>query len=373
MPGTETSSRNSEVIHAGLYYGPSSLKTRLCVRGKDLLYRLCEARGVGHARVGKWIVAQTPAQADALTRIERNCREEIGVPVRWVSAEEIAREGEGVRADAAALDSPTTGIVDSHGLMVCLAGLMDDAGGTLALNSRVESITPLPFSSSTPPSPSDSSASASAAASPRGQSGWSIAVRDPDTDELATITADTVINAAGLGAIEVHNMMAVDESDRRPRLHYAKGSYFSYAASTPRISRLIYPVPEPGHGGLGTHLTLDLAGRLRFGPDVEWVDDPEDLAPSAARLDLAVKEITRYLPAVDVASLAPDYAGIRPKLAGRAAVGADAKSFQDFIIRNEPGYHGWVNLLGIESPGLTSSLAIAEEVERLLYGNASDI
>ncbi|KAF4126749.1 L-2-hydroxyglutarate oxidase LhgO [Geosmithia morbida] len=368
--GMETSSRNSEVIHAGIYYGKGSLKTDLCVRGKDLLYSLCEARGVGHARVGKWIVAQTDAQAAALERIERHCREDIGVPVRWVAADEVRREGEGVRADAAVLDSPTTGIVDSHGLMVCLTGLFEDAGGVVALNSPVRAVSPLPSAAS------------------RGRHGWSIRVggdgdgdgdeasatprgRDGDDENQVVITADTVINAAGLGAVDVHNMMVVDPADRRRPLSYAKGTYFSYAASQPRISRLIYPVPEPGAGGLGTHLTLDLAGRLRFGPDVEWVDSPHDLAPSADRFDLAVAEIKKYLPQVDVSSLAPDYAGIRPKLANHAAVGADASTFQDFIIRNEPGYHGWVNLLGIESPGLTSSLAIGEKVEELMYGSVT--
>ncbi|KAJ2978257.1 hypothetical protein NQ176_g3912 [Zarea fungicola] len=166
------------------------------------------------------------------------------------------------------------------------------------------------------------------------------------------------------------------ETGREMTLHYAKGNYFSYSASlTTAISRLIYPVPEPGFGGLGTHLTLDLAGRMRFGPDVEWVSSPDDLATfskdtarGAARLAEAVAEIKKYLPGIDPSYLEPDYAGVRPKLAGK-----DHKGFVDFEIREEDGYQGWVNLLGIESPGLTSSLAIAERVDRMLYGKASSM
>ena len=345
--GTETSSRNSEVIHAGIYYGAGSLKTRLCIRGRELLYDLCARRDIGHRRTGKWIVAQTEAQREALERIERFCREEIGVPLRWVGAREVERDGEGVRAEAGVLESPTTGIVDSHGLMVCLMGLFEEAGGVVALNSPVEDVNPL---------------------GDNGDGGWQVDVRDASTGETSAITAETIINAAGLGAVDVHNMI-VPESERK-KLYYAKGNYFSYGASHPRVSRLIYPAPEPGAGGLGTHLTLDLGGQLRFGPDVEWVDSPHDLAVNTARFDQAVAEIRKYLPGIDVASLRPDYAGIRPKLGKLGAVGA-GKGFQDFVIRKEDGYEGWVNLLGIESPGLTSSLAIGEMVEEIMYGSVT--
>ena len=355
--GTETSSRNSEVIHAGIYYGRGTLKTGLCVRGKDLLYALCARRGVAHRRTGKWIVAQNAAQREALERIHAFCRDEVGVPTRWVSPGEVERDGEGVRADAGALESPTTGIVDSHGLMTCLLGLFEEAGGVVALNSPVTAVRAL-------------------GSSPPGSSGWEVDVRSDD-DALAgspststtTITADTLINAAGLGAADIHNMVVPAPAERK-QLFFAKGNYFSYSASRPRISRLIYPAPEPGAGGLGTHLTLDMAGRIRFGPDVEWVDDPGDLAVNSARLDLAIAEINRYLPGIDVKCLAADYAGIRPKLGRKGAV-VTGQGFHDFIIRREDGYQGWVNLLGIESPGLTSSLAIAERVEELLYGNVT--
>ncbi|SPJ70809.1 related to FAD dependent oxidoreductase [Fusarium torulosum] len=342
--GTETSSRNSEVIHAGIYYGPSSLKAKLCIRGKNLLYELCEKHDVGHRRLGKWIVAQNDAQWETLEKIHALCENDLGVPTRWVSGEEVKRDGEGVRA-ACALESPTTGIVDSHGLMLCLQGLFEDSGGVSALNSPVMNITPLGFKP--------------------GSKGWEIEVKDAATGETSSITAETLINAAGLGAAVVHNMIV--PPDQRQELYYAKGNYFSYSASQPKISRLIYPVPEPGIAGLGTHLTLDLAGRLRFGPDVEWIEDPNDLAVNAARLPQAITEIQRYLPGIDSSALVADYAGIRPKLAGQGDV-LKGKGFHDFIIRKEGGYEGWVNLLGIESPGLTSSLAIAEMVQDLLYG-----
>lgn len=344
--GTETSSRNSEVIHAGIYYGPASAKTKLCIRGKELLYDLCEKHDVGFRRTGKWIVAQNDAQQEALGRIHDLCRDTLGVPIRWVAKGEVERDGEGVRA-VAALESPTTGIVDSHGLMMCLLGLFEDAGGVTALNSPVTGITPL---GTTP-----------------GSDGWEVQVTDAATGEISTITAETLINAAGLGAIDVHNLIV--PASQHKKLYCAKGNYFSYGASHPRVSRLIYPAPEPGAAGLGTHLTLDLAGRLRFGPDVEWVDSPDNLAVNASRLPEAVAEIKKYLPEVDETHLVADYAGIRPKLSDRGAV-LKGQGFNDFVIRKEDGYEGWVNLLGIESPGLTSSLAIAERVEELAYGSA---
>lgn len=342
--GTETSSRNSEVIHAGIYYGPGSLKTQLCIRGKNLLYELCEKYDVGFRRTGKWIVAQNDAQREALGKIHAVCKDELDVPIRWVGEEEIERDGEGVHA-VAALDSPTTGIVDSHGLMMCLLGLFEDAGGVAALNSPVTGIKPL---GATP-----------------GSAGWEVQVKDAATGETSAITAETLINAAGLGAVDMHNLIV--PAAQHKQLYYAKGNYFSYGASSPRVSRLIYPAPEPGAAGLGTHLTLDLGGRLRFGPDVEWVDRPDELTVNGSRLPQAISEIKKYLPGVDETLLVPDYAGIRPKLSDRGAV-LKGKSFNDFIIRNEDGYEGWVNLLGIESPGLTSSLAIAERVEELMYG-----
>ncbi len=342
--GTETSSRNSEVIHAGLYYGAGSLKTRLCVAGRPQLYAFCEAHAVPHRRTGKWIVAQTPQEREALEALARFCsRDDVGVPLRWVGAAEAARREPAVRADAGILESPTTGIVDSHALMVALRADLDDAAVEVALASRVVGLAPL---------------------GARGAGGWEVRVRDTQTGEETAVVAETIVNAAGLGAADVHNMIV--PAERRVHLFYAKGNYFSYSGPAPQVGTLVYPAPVPGHGGLGTHLTLDMTGRIRFGPDVEWVDSADDLSVNAARLPEAVQEIKRYLPDVDETALQPDYAGIRPKL-GKAGAVMSGTGFMDFVIRNEAGYEGWVNLLGIESPGLTSSLAIGDMVKGLLY------
>ncbi|KAK3488213.1 DAO-domain-containing protein [Neurospora hispaniola] len=318
--GTETSSRNSEVIHAGIYYGAGTLKTELCIRGKNLLYELCEKHAVPHKRVGKWIVAQNQAQREALQRIHDFCVNEINVPVRWVSREEAQRREPAVRAEAGILESPTTGIVDSHSLMVCLQGRFEEAGGTVALASAVTAIRPL----------GDANAN--------GKEGWELTVRDTTTGESSTITTSTIINSAGLGAVDIHNMIVPPSQHKQ--MFYAKGNYFSY------------PPPLP---------------KIKFGPDVEWVDSPDDLAVNSARLPEAIEAVKKYLPDLDDTQLQPDYAGIRPKL-GKAGAVAQGKGFVDFVIRREEGYEGWVNLLNIESPGLTSSLAIAEKVEGLLYG-----
>ncbi|KAI0850510.1 FAD dependent oxidoreductase [Daldinia vernicosa] len=355
--GTETSSRNSEVIHAGLYYGSQSLKTRLCIRGREALYSFCARYGVPHARVGKWVVAQDEAQVEALRAIHEACSSRTGgeegelggVPTRWVGREEARRLEPEVRALGGVLESPETGIVDSHALMTALLGQFEESGGVLAVNSAVVGVEGL-----------------GAGARP-GSDGWRITVRDAATGDESSITASTIINSAGLGAADIHNMIA--PPDKRVRLYYAKGNYFSYGASAPKVRRLIYPVTAPGAGGLGTHLTLDLAGRMRFGPDVEWVESPSDLAVNAARLPAAVAEIKKYLPSVDESALAPDYAGIRPKLAPAGAVATGGGGFVDFYIRKEDGFEGWVNLLGIESPGLTSCLAIGEMVRDMLYGS----
>ncbi|KAI1747536.1 FAD dependent oxidoreductase [Xylaria castorea] len=347
--GTETSSRNSEVIHAGLYYGPGTLKTRLCISGREKLYAFCASRGVDHANTGKWIVANDEAEREALERLHAVCRDVIQVPTRWVGEREAREEEPSVRAVAGVLESPTTGIVDSHGLMVALQGEFEDAGGLVAVNSTVTDIEPLSSSGADKP----------------GSGGWRLTIRDSSTGEASTIETETIVNSAGLGAAEIHNMIVPPE--RRTRLYYAKGNYFSYGASSPRVRRLVYPVTLPGAGGLGTHLTLDMAGRIRFGPDVEWVDDASDLAVNTTRFPDMLAAVRRYLPDVDEGALSPDYSGIRPKLGNAGAVGA-GKGFFDFHIEMEDGYAGWVNMVGMESPGLTSSIAIGDYVRNLFYG-----
>ncbi|RDW79779.1 putative FAD dependent oxidoreductase-3 [Coleophoma cylindrospora] len=340
--GMETSSRNSEVIHAGLYYGETSLKTKLCIRGREMLYELCEKNSIPAHNMGKWIVAQTSEQWEELVKIHKFTRQ-IGVPTEFVSLEDAARREPFVQAKAGILESPTTGIVDSHSYMQYLLGDFEDRGGDVALYSPVVSIAPL---------------------GDHGSAGWKITTKDVRSGEESSFTSETIINSAGLGACDINNMIL--PASRHRTLYYAKGNYFSYAASSPTTKHLIYPAPEPGLGGLGTHLTLDISGRIRFGPDVEWVDDPTNLAVNDSRLPQAIEQIKRFLPDIKVDAIQPDYAGIRPKLGNKSAV-ATGKTFLDFIIRKEEGYEGFVNLLGIESPGLTSSLAIAEYVDQLMY------
>jgi len=352
MVGSETSSRNSEVIHAGLYYGPDSLKTKLCLKGKQMLYELCEKRGICYMNCGKWIVAQDDAQMGEISKVY-DFAKSMDIPIRWVTKQEAKDREPDVRAEAGVLESPSTGILDSHGYMQFLQGEFENLGGDLALASSVSRIEAP--SSSTPE--------------------WTIWTgsensAEHDDEDATSVTASTLINSAGLYACAISNMAL--PSDRHLTPYYAKGSYYSYSASHPKPKTLVYPAPVPGHGGLGTHLTLDLSGRIRFGPDVEWVDGPTDLKPTYVkeRFEQALQDIETYLPGLQRDAVNLDYAGIRPKLGKLSAVASGGKGFQDFVIRKEQGFPDeapFVNLLGIESPGLTSSLAIAEEVYEMLY------
>jgi len=332
------------VIHAGLYYGPDSLKTRLCLAGKQLLYELCEAHDIPHKRCGKWIVAQDAEQHEALEKVHAFAQG-MGIPTRWVSLEEARELEPGVKAREAVLESASTGIVDSHSFMQYLVGDFSEAGGDVALNSDVVRVE---------------------AVGSGGRDGWRIWTRGDNGEEESSVTAETLINAAGLQAFTIQNMILPASQHRQP--YYCKGSYYSYASSTPKPKRLIYPAPIPGHGGLGTHLTIDMAGQVRFGPDVEWVDDPTDYTPSGKGLAQALDDIQTYLPGLSREDVHVDYCGIRPKLSRQSAQ-LHGKNFTDFVIERPEGTTGFVNLVGIESPGLTSSLAIGEYVEALLYGD----
>lgn len=236
--------------------------------------------------------------------------------------------------------------MDSHSLMLQLQGEFEDQGGDAAFLTKVTGIEKVEDGYRITATSGDGSGSGS------GQG------------ETTSITAETVINSGGNFAFHLNNMLLPPDRHRIPL--YAKGTYFSYSASHPKTSVLVYPALLPGHGGLGTHLTLDLGGRIRFGPDVEWIDDPYDLKPSPARLKEAIPEIKAYLPNVNPEAIDLDYCGIRPKL-GRGGALNTGKGFLDFYIKEEEGFPGFVNLLGIESPGLTSSLAIAEMVDGILY------
>ncbi len=330
--GSGVSSRSSEVIHAGMYYPAGSLKAQFCVRGRQLLYAYCEQRGVGHRRCGKLIVATSPQQVDPLQAILHKGLANGVDDLQLITGDE-ARAMEPALACEAALHSPSTGIVDSHGLMLALQGDLEHAGGLVALNSPMAA----------------------------GQvDGDGIALRMVDGTALHT---RTLVNAAGLGAIPLARAIAGLDARHVPRPHFAKGNYFQLSGARAPFSRLVYPVPEPG--GLGVHLTLDLGGQARFGPDVQWVESPDDLVVDPARGDSFYAEIRRYWPALPDGALVPAYAGMRPKISGPGEPAAD------FVVQGpaEHGVPGLVNLFGIESPGLTSSLAIAERVAQILDVN----
>lgn len=308
-----------------------------------MMYDLCDKYDIPYNNMGKWIVAQTDQQWEELVKVHKFTRSIEGVPTEFVSQERAAKEEPFVQAKAGILESPTTGIIDSHAYMQFLLGDFQGRGGDVALFSSVTRVEAL---------------------GDKGSQGWAITTRDKKSGEETTFTAETVINSAGLGACDINNMILPES--RHQTQYYAKGNYFSYAPKTPSTKHLIYPAPEPGLGGLGTHLTLDITGRIRFGPDVEWVDSPDDLKVNEKNLPLAIEQIKKFLPSIKEEAIMPDYAGMRPKLGKNSAV-ASGKGFMDFVIRREVGFEGFVNLLGIESPGLTSSLAIGEMVEGLLY------
>ena len=325
--GTGTSSRNSEVIHAGIYYPRNSLKARLCVAGRDQLYAFCQEYGVSHRRCGKLIVATSPEQLPELEKI-RAAALANGVDLDfWSAAQACAAEPQ-LRC-VGALHSPFTGIIDSHSYMLALLGHAESRGATLVCESRVTAIRIEPG-----------------------------AVLLSVNDEGPALSARTVINCAGIYAPRVVALMEGFPQQHIPRPYFAKGNYFTLAGRSP-FERLVYPVPEPG--GLGVHLTLDLAGRARFGPDVQWVDAPE-YTVDPRRADRFYAAIRTYWPGLPDESLQPAYAGIRPKISGPAAAAADFRI-------DGPGVHGVpgiVNLFGIESPGLTASLAIAAHVVRMI-------
>ncbi|CUS09088.1 unnamed protein product [Tuber aestivum] len=343
--GTETSSRNSEVIHAGLYYPPNSHKTRLCKAGSALLYALCEKYRIPHRRTGKWILAQDPTQLESLEHLHAHARA-LSIPMTWLTSQQARSREPAVRAEAGVLESPLTGIVDSHALMTFLLGDFESAGGDLAKGARVVDVQTVGSG---------------------GDMGYRVTVHGDGQSGGGefSVSADVLVNAAGLSAIGISNMLLRSHPERLQRAYFCKGTYFSYSASTPKVGTLLYPTPIKGFAGLGTHLTIDMAGRVRFGPDVEWVPGPSDLKPNESRVAAAIAAIKTYLPGLREAVLAPDYCGIRPKLVPEGLGGVGQV---DFVIREEEGYSGFVNLLGIESPGLTSSLAIAEMVDGILYG-----
>ncbi|CCJ07525.1 NAD(P)/FAD-dependent oxidoreductase [Methylocystis sp. SC2] len=326
--GSGVSSRNSEVIHAGLYYPPDSLKAQLCRRGAELLYRYCLDRRVGFRRLGKLIVATQPDQQGKLDQIASNALASgVRDLIRLEAAE--ARKLEPSLACCGAILSPSTGIVDSHGLMLALQGDAEEFGATFAFNAKVVggAVT---------------------------QSGIALQIRDRASAEVSSLETRAFVNAAGLGATTLSRAIDGFPDSMTPQLYLARGCYFTLSARAP-FSRLIYPVPV--EGALGVHLTLDLAGQARFGPDIEWIDDV-DYNVDARRAEAFYDEIRRYWPALLDGVLLPGYAGIRPKISGRGKPAADFRVDGP----RQHGVEGLVNLFGIESPGLTASLALAELV-----------
>ena len=314
--GSETSSRNSEVIHAGIYYPAGSAKAQLCVRGKQMLYEHCQTYAVPHRRCGKIIVAADASQVATVQGYIDKARANGVNDLAWLDAAEVHELEPEVRSVGGVL-SPSTGIIDSHAYMLSLQGILEQAGGVLALQTPVRAV-----------------------------ERHSPTVVHTDGFSLQ---ADWFVNCAGL-----HAPGFTAAAENAPKPYYAKGHYYAYSGKQP-FSRLVYPVAQ--EGGLGVHVTLDLAGQIKFGPDVCWIDDIDYSFDESSFADF-LAAIQHYFPAVDPARLHPSYTGIRPKIAPAGT------GFQDFRIEG-PAHHGVpgrVDLLAIESPGLTASLAIAQEV-----------
>jgi L-2-hydroxyglutarate oxidase LhgO len=320
--GTETSSRNSEVIHAGIYYPTGSIKAALCVRGKAMLYRFCAEYGVPHRRCGKIIVATDPAQVETLRSYQARSERNGAGTLTWLSADEVHAMEPAVAAVAGVL-SESTGIIDSHAYMVALHGALENAGGVVAFGTSVTGLA---------------------------REGARIRIATPDFE----LCANGVVNAAGLDAPMVAGWL----TPAAPRRYFARGHYYAYDGPAP-FARLVYPVAEPG--GLGVHVTLDLGGQVRFGPDVVWIDGIDYTFDDSRRAAFEAA-IRRYFPGLDAGRLHPGYTGIRPKISGPGEAAADFRIDGP----DAHGVPGLVNLLGIESPGLTASLAIAERVVELL-------
>jgi len=324
-PGTMTSARNSGVIHAGLYYTPGSLKARFCVAGNRALYAYCKARGVEHHNCGKLVVASGDDEERVLLNLLERAHTNGVEGLRMISARQV-RELEPEVHCTAALLCPSSGIVDQHPYMLALQGDMENAGGTLVCDCRVDSLA---------------------------RSGDGFIVKTAG-DSATEIEARFVVNSAGLSAVALLDHIDGYPKDRIPTMHMARGNYFTVAARSP-FRHLIYPVPHAA--GLGIHATLDLGKRVRFGPDVEWIDHI-DYSVNAARAPSFYAAIRHYWPGLADGALMPDYTGIRPKLHG------PGEPQPDFRIETatDHGLTGLVNLLGIESPGLTSALAIGDYV-----------
>jgi len=328
--GMHTSSRNSEVIHAGIHYEPGSLKARMCVAGRDLLYRYCAERGIPHRRCGKFTVASREEEVEALENIAATARANGVFDLQWLSQSE-ARRAEPQLHCVCALSSPSTGIIDSHSLMQSLLADAEARGATIAYGTAATAMRPTP-------------------------AGIEIAVNE---ESAPVVRAGWVVNCAGLWAGQVASCIEGFSPQHIPKIRFAKGSYFSLSGASP-FSRLVYPAPRPG-GHLGIHMTLDLGHAARFGPDTQWVERI-DYAVDPTRVALFAEAIRQYWPGLDASRLQPAYAGIRPKISGMG------EASRDFCISDPQshGVRGIVNLFGMESPGLTASLALGETIAAMI-------
>mmetsp|Transcript_11694 Transcript_11694/g.35641 ORF Transcript_11694/g.35641 Transcript_11694/m.35641 type:complete len:367 (+) Transcript_11694:170-1270(+) len=326
--GSETSSRNSEVIHAGMYYQPSSLKARLAVEGNRMLYEYCADRGISHKRLTKLIVATEEEEIPQLQKLFEWSKKNGCEPLRWLDSEEARKLEPEIRCVAALL-SPATGVVDSHGLMLSLLGEAEENGATVAYGSRVVE-------------------------GKVNDDAIDLTIEDLDGHRTG-IRANRVINAAGLHANKVAASIKGYDHGSIPPIKYTKGNYFVLSGKAP-ASRLVYPIPVPG--GLGIHLTLDLGGRARFGPDTEAINNI-NYEVDSSRSKQFYEEIRRYWPGLKDDALSPDYCGVRPQVDVSKGV------FPDFVISKQANGR-LVNMLGVESPGLTSALSLAKHVKKLL-------
>lgn len=332
--GTGTSSRNSEVIHSGIYYDRMPLKARLCVAGRDLLYRYCRERGIAHRQLGKLIIATRVSEVDVLRAYCESAEANGAGALVWKSVEEVSALEPAISC-VAAVHAPLTGIVDSHALMLSFLGDLESAGGQVIYRARVLGA--------------------------RAAVGGGFDVR-VGGDEEVILRCRALVNCSGLTAPAVARTIDGLPPESLPAQRYAKGHYFILAGRSP-FTHLVYPIAEPG--GLGVHVTLDLGGSAKFGPDVQWVDEI-DYTFDETRRERFCESIRRYYPGLDASRLQAGYTGIRPKIRGPGEPAADFRIDGSQV----HGVNGLVNLMGIESPGLTASLAIGEHVRALLGGTA---
>ena len=335
--GQETSSRHSEVIHAGIYYEPGSLKAKTCVEGNRMLYEVCKKNNIAFKQIGKLIVATGGNEESCLLSLFNTGKNNGAVDLKIISQEKIRKMEPNIKAKAA-LFSPSSGIIDSHSLMKYLIQCLKEKGGDVVYNSNVTHINKTP-------------------------QGYEVTIQDNTGDDFK-IQAQVVINSAGLDSDRIAKKVGIDIKREKYDLKYCKGQYFRVTNThkCSLINRLIYPVPREEKGGLGIHATLDLGGSMRLGPDDLYVDRDKvnydvDISEKRNFLNSAIK----FLPFLEEEDLVPDMAGIRPKLQG------EGEGFRDFVIKEESDlrFPGFINLIGIESPGLTASLSIAKYVMKL--------